>query len=65
MVVDPAGAAAEEDIREGDMLLEANRKPLASTQDLSEALAKAPKGKGVLLLVHRQGNTFYSLVTPT
>lgn len=64
MTVDPAGAAAEEGIREGDVLVEANRKPVNSPKDLRAILSRTPKGKSILLLVHRQGGTFYSLVTP-
>ena len=62
--VNPAGAAAEAEIREGDVILEANRKPVDRVGELRDAIGRAPKGKSILLLLYRQGSTFFALVTP-
>jgi serine protease Do len=62
--VNPAGAAAEAEIREGDVILEANRKPVDSVGELRDALSRTPKRKSILLLLYRQGSTFFTLVTP-
>jgi serine protease Do len=61
--VEPGGPAAEAEIREGDVILEANRKAVGSAADLRSALGDAG-GRRILLLVHRRGNSFYALVTP-
>ena len=62
--VDPAGSAAEADIQEGDVVVEANRKPVASVSDLKGALQGKGQGKGLLLLINRRGTTFYAVLTP-
>jgi S1-C subfamily serine protease len=61
--VDPTGAAAEEGIARGDVILEINRQPVNSTADVQAALDKA-NGKPVLLLINRRGQTIFLTVRP-
>ena len=51
----PASAAG---LRRGDIIIEANRKPVSDTKQLQEALKKG-KNTGNLLVVERKGTTFY------
>ncbi|HTR44512.1 MAG TPA: DegQ family serine endoprotease, partial [Thermodesulfovibrionales bacterium] len=55
--VEPGSAAGEAGIQRGDVVLEVNRRPVNSLRDFSSALQKA--GKAILLLVFRNGSTFY------
>jgi serine protease Do len=55
--VTPGGPAARAGLRPGDVLLEVNRKPVASAREFGDAYVKA-KGN-VLLLVHRRGATVF------
>ena len=61
--VDPNGAAAEEGIARGDVILEINKKPVSTTEDVQSALTKAGD-KPILLLVTRKGQTIYLTITP-
>jgi serine protease Do len=63
MDVDPNGAAAEEGITRGDVILEVNRKAVATTDDFQSALDKSGS-KPILMLVSRKGQTIYLTVTP-
>lgn len=60
--VDPNGAAAAAGVREGDVILEVNRQPVRSAADLEGALRKA--SGTVLLLLSREGQTFYITAKP-
>jgi serine protease Do len=62
--VTPDGPAAEADIRAGDVILEAGRREITSVADLRRAVSASPRDKGILLLLDRQGSTFYAVVTP-
>jgi serine protease Do len=57
--VDPAGPAAEAGMQPGDVIIEANRQPVRSSADLQKALEK---GGQAVLLVNRQGRTFFVTV---
>ncbi|HLP40794.1 MAG TPA: DegQ family serine endoprotease [Fibrobacteria bacterium] len=61
--VDPAGPAAGAGVREGDVILEADRKPVRSAADLGGAVSGS-SGRRLLLLVHRRGTSFYLLLMP-
>lgn len=61
--VDQDGAAAEAGIARGDIILEINRKPVNSADDVQAALDGAG-GKPVLLLISRRGQTIYLTVRP-
>lgn len=61
--VDPNGPAAEEGVRRGDVILEINRKPVSSIEEVRSAL-EASADKPVLLLISRSGQTIYLTVRP-
>jgi Do/DeqQ family serine protease len=61
--VDPTGPAAEEDIRPGDVIEQVNRQPVRSVADLRAAVGRSGN-RPVLLLINRQGNTFFVTVRP-
>jgi serine protease Do len=58
---DESSAAYEAGLREGDVILEMNRKPVASAEDAVELSAKNEKGS-VLLRVFSRGGTRYIVV---
>ncbi|MEX2208131.1 MAG: Do family serine endopeptidase [Myxococcota bacterium] len=59
--LDPEGAAARAGIEPGDVILEADRKPVASVRALESRIAEA--GEGVLFLVRRGGATLFIAVS--
>ena len=61
--VDPSGAAAEEGIAKGDVIMEINRQPVETIEDAKGAFDKAGD-KPSLLLVARGGQTVYLTVQP-
>lgn len=61
--VDPTGAAAESGIERGDVIIEVNRKPVKSVDEVQSALSSAGDGP-VLLLVSRGGQVVYLTVRP-
>ncbi len=61
--IDPGGAAAVEGIARGDVILEINRQPVKSLEDVQSALDKAGT-KPVLLLINRRGDTIFLTVRP-
>jgi Do/DeqQ family serine protease len=60
--VDPAGPAADAGLRRGDLIEQANRQPVRSTEDLRAAVEAAGE-RPVLLLVTRgnEGSTFITV----
>ena len=61
--VDPNGAAAEEGIMRGDVIMEINRKSVTTIDDVQSALDKSGD-RPILLLISRKGQTIYLTVTP-
>jgi serine protease Do len=61
--VEQGGPAAEAGISQGDVILEINRKQVASIDDVRTALENAG-ARPVLLLVSRRGQTVYLTVRP-
>jgi serine protease Do len=60
-----AGSPAEDaGLQPGDVVLEVNRKPVASAEQLANAVHAAPAGKDILLLVWSKGNDTYRVVHP-
>jgi len=53
--VNPDSKAAEADIRQGDVLVEINRKPVASLKDYKQQLRKIDAGDTVQMLLRRGG----------
>jgi serine protease Do len=52
-------AAARSGVREGDVILEINRVEIASTADYDRAIGELGDREVALLLVEREGNTFF------
>lgn len=61
--VDEAGPSAEAGISRGDVVLEINRVPVKSVDDVQAALERAGE-RPVLMLVARRGGTVYLTVRP-
>ena len=57
--VDPAGAAADAGIAQGDVILEVNKTRVADGAALKAALEKTPEGTPALVLIEREGTTRY------
>ncbi|HEY2866100.1 MAG TPA: DegQ family serine endoprotease [Pyrinomonadaceae bacterium] len=55
--IDPVGPAAEAGLARGDVIMEINKQPVASVDDVKAALDKAGSNP-ILLLIGRQGRTF-------
>src|SRR5687768_15538336 len=60
--IDESSAAFEAGVREGDVILEINRKPVASADDAVQLSAKNDKKSSVLLRVWSRGGTRYVVV---
>jgi serine protease Do len=61
--VEDNGPAAKAGLRPGDVITEANRKPIRSAADLTQLLGQQ-RGGNLLLLVQREGNSRFVVVTP-
>jgi serine protease Do len=60
-----AGSVAEEaGLREGDIILEVNRKPVPTLKEYGRVAARIGKDEVVLLLVKRQGRTSFVTLKP-
>lgn len=59
--VDPSSSAADSGLREGDIIREVNRKPVANTHQFDSAVREAGKS-AVLLLVNRGGQNLFLVV---
>jgi serine protease Do len=56
--VNELGAAADAGIREGDVIVEANRQPVRALADLQPTIQNTGS-KPLLLLINRGGNTLF------
>lgn len=61
--VDPNGAAAQVGVRRGDVILEVNRSPVSSLDEMKSALDKSGTN-AALLLISRGGQTTFLTVKP-
>ncbi|HEY0657925.1 MAG TPA: PDZ domain-containing protein, partial [Pyrinomonadaceae bacterium] len=61
--VDANGAAAEEGIIRGDVILEINRQTVKTVDEVQSALDKAGN-RPIALLVSRKGRTSYLTISP-
>jgi Do/DeqQ family serine protease len=60
--VNPEGRAADAGLRPGDVIEEVNRTPVASVDELREAIRNAGDDRPILLLISREGvNTFVTV----
>ncbi|HEY6578329.1 MAG TPA: DegQ family serine endoprotease [Rhizomicrobium sp.] len=57
--VDPASAAANAGLDQGDIIVSVDRTPVATTSDLDRVLRKHPQGKPVLLQIRRANATLF------
>jgi serine protease Do len=57
--VQPGSPADEGSIQSGDIILEVNRQPVKSVEDVKEKMEKSGSKSSLLLLVQRGGNTVY------
>jgi serine protease Do len=57
--VAPGSAAEEAGIRNGDVILEINRKPLAGVDDYRKIMKSIEDDPSVLMLIRRADNSFY------
>jgi serine protease Do len=62
--VKPGTTAEEAGIREGDVILEINRKPVTNLKAYERAAGTVGKSDPVLLLIKRQGRTIYLTLKP-
>jgi serine protease Do len=60
MQVQPDSPAADAGIRQGDIVEEVNRQPVKSSSDFKNAVTQS--SKSVLLLIHRDDRTIYTVV---
>ncbi|MDX1390616.1 MAG: PDZ domain-containing protein, partial [Acidobacteriota bacterium] len=51
--VDPTGPAEDAGLRRGDIIIEANREPIRSTEDLQRLIGEVPAGGDLLLRIER------------
>jgi serine protease Do len=63
MGVEPGSPAAAAGIEQGDVILEVNRKPVASVDEVKEQVARINNGDQVLLLVQRDRAKMYVSVS--
>ncbi len=65
MVRVKSGSPAEEaGVREGDLMLEVNRKAVSTLKSYEHVAANLPKDQAVLLLLKRQGRAIYLTLRP-
>jgi serine protease Do len=57
--VRPGSVAEEAGLKEGDLILEVNRKPVPNLKAYEKAASKVGKSEAVLLLIKRQGHTTF------
>jgi serine protease Do len=62
--VRPGSTAEDMGVREGDIVLEVNRKPVTSLKSYERAVSGLAKDQAVLLLLKRKGQTIYLTLRP-
>src|SRR5262245_7102051 len=62
--IKPGSTAEEMGVREGDIILEVNRKPVTSLKSYEQAASGLAKDQAVLLLLKRKGQTIYLTLRP-
>jgi serine protease Do len=62
--VRPGSPADDAGLTAGDVILEVNRKPVDSAENVTNAVHSVPAGKDILLLVWSKGGASYRVVHP-
>ena len=62
--VKPGSTAEEMGVREGDIVMEVNRKPVTSIKSYERAVSSLAKDQTVLLLLKRKGQTIFLTLRP-
>jgi serine protease Do len=62
--VKPGSTAEEMGVREGDIILEVNRKAVSSLKSYERAASGLAKDQAVLLLIKRKGQAIYLTLRP-
>jgi S1-C subfamily serine protease len=62
--VEEGGPAATAGMRPGDIVAEANRERVRSVEDFTRLLGQVRRGSNLLLLVQREGNSRFVVLTP-
>jgi serine protease Do len=57
--IEEGSLADEIGLREGDVILEINRKKIENTKDFEKAIKDIDVEKGIVFLLHRRGSTFW------
>ena len=57
--VEPGSSADEAGLRQGDVIVEVDRKPIRDVAEFRKTLSGAKKGQRVLFLVRREGSTVF------
>jgi serine protease Do len=63
--VQPGSSAENAGLQRGDVILEVNRKPVHSAQDVQQALSSVANGQDALVLVWSNGGSTYRVLHPT
>lgn len=63
--VQPGSSAENAGLQRGDIILEVNRKPMHSAQDVQQALSGVANGQDALVLVWSNGGSTYRVLHPT
>jgi serine protease Do len=63
--VRPGSPAEDAGLQPGDVVVEVNRKPVASAEQFANAVHSTPTGKDILLLVWSKGNASYRVIHPS
>ena len=63
--VRPGSPAEDAGLQPGDVIVEVNRKPVASAEQFANMVKSTPAGKDILLLVWSKGNDSYRVVHPS
>jgi S1-C subfamily serine protease len=61
--VERGSAAAEADVRRGDVILEVNHKPVSNVNEFNRVVG-ASGNRDILFLINRGGTTIYIVLTP-
>jgi len=61
MEVAPGSAAADAGLKRGDVILEVNRKPIATVEQFAQSVSHAGK-QPVMLFIKRGGRTIYAVL---